>query len=318
VQGATLSNVSLLGGSMWTSGFHIEGEKTDTGNNRDTPDLDDVGPTYFSVMQIPILAGRTFGPQDTPTSQPVSVITQSLAKQFFPHSNPVGQRFRTATGDSPEAKRWIQIIGICADVRYQDMRQPPPPVHFDLYTQMNEIDGVTFAVRSTLSPDTLLSSLRHAVAAIDPDLPITQIRTQGQQIAFSMQQETMFASLTTGFGVLALLLACVGIYGIMAYTVSQRTNEIGIRLALGAVRGQIRSMVLREAAWLATAGVAAGVGLALLLSKAVDSLLYGLKPRDPLSLAATALLLLAVALLSSWLPAARASGVEPMEALRHE
>ncbi len=153
---------------------------------------------------------------------------------------------------------------------------------------------------------------------IDPDLPLSNVRTQQQQIDASMQQERLFASLTTGFGVLALALACVGIYGIMAYTVSQRTNEIGIRLALGAARRQVRGMVLREAGWLTLVGVALGIGVALLLAQMVKSMLYGLQPADPISLLGAALLLIGVALVAGWVPAARASRVQPMEALRHE
>jgi len=144
------------------------------------------------------------------------------------------------------------------------------------------------------------------------------IRTQQQQIDASMQQERMFASLTASFGLLALVLACVGIYGIMAYNVSQRNNEIGIRFALGASRGQIRAMVLREAGWLAAAGVVVGLGVAIVLMRLVQSMLYGLKPGDPLSLTASTMFLLTIALVAGWIPAARASRVEPMEALRHD
>jgi ABC-type antimicrobial peptide transport system permease subunit len=144
------------------------------------------------------------------------------------------------------------------------------------------------------------------------------VRTQRQQIDATMVQERVFASLTAAFGILALALACVGVYGIMAYTVSQRTNEIGIRLALGARRGQVRGMVLKEAGWLAAVGVIAGVAAALWLGQLVKSMLYGLKPTDPASLLGAACLLLGVALLAGWIPAMRASRVEPMEALRHE
>ena len=145
------------------------------------------------------------------------------------------------------------------------MRQPTPPIHFDLDPQSAWPGRVTYIIRSPLEPAILVPSLRRAVQLIDPDLPLSNIRTQQQQIDASMQQERMFASLTAGFGLLALALACVGIYGIMAYTVSQRTNEIGIRFALGASRSQIRAMVLREAGWLAAAGVVVGLGVAIIL-----------------------------------------------------
>lgn len=163
-----------------------------------------------------------------------------------------------------------------------------------------------------------MPSLRAVVQDIDRDLPLLDVRTQRQQIDATISQQRVFASLTAAFGILALALACVGIYGIMAYAVSQRTNEIGIRLALGARPRQVRGMVLQEAGWLAAVGVVVGVAVALWLGQLMKSMLYGLQPSDPASLVGAAVLLLGVALLAGWVPAMRASRVEPMEALRHE
>jgi ABC-type antimicrobial peptide transport system permease subunit len=173
-------------------------------------------------------------------------------------------------------------------------------------------------IRTRLASARLVASFRDVVQKQDRDLPIINIRTQQEQIDATMQQERMFAALTTGFGVLALALACVGIYGIMAYSVANRTNEIGIRLALGAQPGQVRRMILRESGWLASAGVVVGVAAALALTRLVKSMLYGVQPWDPATLVAGGLLLLAVALAASWIPARRAAGVQPMDALRHE
>jgi predicted permease len=267
-------------------------------------------------MQIPILAGRGFTAQDTETSMPVSVINQALARKFFPNTNPIGKRFRMQT-EGPDAK-WIEIVGICADTRYHTMKEDPPPIHFDLYRQRPEVDGLTYIVRSPLTPEALMPSLRNAAKQIDPGLPLSQVRTQQQQIETLMLTEHLFASLTAGFGLLALALACVGIYGIMAYTVSQRTNEIGIRLALGAARERIRIMVLRETAWLALTGVLIGMGITFALIRLIQSMLYGLKPTDPLTLGSGALLLLLVAFIAGWVPAYRASQVNPIDALRNE
>jgi ABC-type lipoprotein release transport system permease subunit len=200
--------------------------------------------------------------------------------------------------------RWLEIVGTCADTRYHDMREDPPPMHFELYRQAKNIGGLTFIVRAPLSTAQLLPSLRAAAARVDPDLPLTQIRTQQQQIDADMQQERMFASLTAGFGILALALACVGIYGIMAYTVSQRTNEIGIRLALGA--------------WLAITGVVIGLAATLALARLIQSMLYGIKPTDPITFGVGTVLLLAVALIAGWVPSYRASQVNPIDALRSE
>jgi ABC-type antimicrobial peptide transport system permease subunit len=177
---------------------------------------------------------------------------------------------------------------------------------------------MTYAVRTRLEPATMAPALRAVVRNIDPDLPMIDIRTQEEQIDANMQIERTFAGLTSGFGVLALALACVGIYGIMAYSVANRRNEIGIRLALGAKPGQVRGMILRESGALAIAGIAVGAAGALGMSRLVKSMLYGIQPNDPAAVTASVLLMLAVALAASWIPARRAAGVQPMEALRHE
>jgi predicted permease len=322
VQEVTYVNHPLAASSPWKTSFLVEGAQQSLLSDAEKTGHEGtmvsyVGPNFFSAMSIPILAGRGFSALDTENSVPVSVVNEALARKYFPGTNPIGKRFLKST-KGPDATRWIEIVGVCADTRYSDMRHPTPPVHFDLDRQSHVMGSITYVVRSPLTPAVLVPSLRRAVQQIDPDLPINHIRTQQQQIDTSMQQERMFASLTAGFGLLALALAFVGIYGIMAYTVSQRTNEIGIRLALGAARGQIRAMVLREAGWLATAGVVVGLGIAIILMRMVQSMLYGLQPSDPLSLMVSALLLLAMALIAGWIPAARASKVEPMEALRHD
>jgi len=177
---------------------------------------------------------------------------------------------------------------------------------------------MTYAIRSQTDVATLVPALRGVVQQIDRDLPMVDVRTQREQIDENMQTERMFAALTSGFGVLALALACVGIYGIMAYTVANRRNEIGIRMALGAQPRQVRGMILRESTWLALVGIAAGVGGALALTRLVKSMLYGIEPYDPATMVSGVVVLLLVALAASWIPARRAAGVQPMEALRHE
>ena len=173
-------------------------------------------------------------------------------------------------------------------------------------------------MRTRVEPSALFPALRQVVQSVDRDLPIIDFRTQREQINATMQIERAFAALTAGFGVLALALACVGIYGIMAYSVAQRTNEIGIRLALGAQPGQVRRMILRESTWLTIVGILAGAGSALWLTRLVKSMLYGVAPNDPVTLAAGVALLLGVAVAAAWIPARRAASVQPMEALRHE
>ncbi len=282
----------FVGGWYFGANFYVEGAAaaiTKAESDHSSSAWAAVGNSFFSTMSIPILAGRGFTDQDTETSTRVAVINQALAHKFFPNTNPIGKRFKTT--DSKELKSWVEIVGVCANTRYQQLREEQAVIEFKPYRQSREMGSTTLIVRSSLAPEELLSSLRRAVQQIDPNLPVTQVRTQQQEIDATMQQERLFASLTAVFGLLALALACVGIYGIMAYTVSQRTNEIGIRLALGAVRGQIRAMVLREAGWIAIVGVLSGLGVALLLVRLVKSMLYGLKPHDPLTLAGSALLL---------------------------
>ena len=327
VDGVTSINVPLLAGNMMNSGFSVEGAAPSakdaalkaalTHDQRNTAMLAGVGTRFFPVMGLPIVAGRGFNSQDTETSRPVSVINRALAKQFFPNTDPIGKRFALSITHDEKTK-WFEIIGICADTPYTNLRDQPPPLHFDLYHQQAHAGGMTYTIRTQMKPEAIVPSLRAAIQKIDRDLPLIDVRTQQQQIDADMQQERIFASLSAGFGLLALALACVGIYGIMAYTVSQRTNEIGIRLALGAHRQQVRAMVLRQATRLAIIGVIIGVAASLALSRLVKSMLYGLKPTDPISIIGAATLLLAVALIASWIPALRASRVEPMEALRHE
>jgi predicted lysophospholipase L1 biosynthesis ABC-type transport system permease subunit len=248
------------------------------------------------------------------------VISEKLARAAFPGVNPIGKRFITRS--EPKAGKpgeLLQIVGVCADTYYSNLREDPPGVFYQLYSQAENLaGGMTYEVRTRLPLESLAPAFRGAVQAIDPDLPVVDLRTQREQIDATMQQERIFAALTAGFGVLALTLACVGIYGTMAYSVAQRTNEIGIRLALGARPQQVLAMVLREASWLAMAGIAAGLLAALLLTRLVKSMLFGLQATDPASLAGVAVLLAVVALAASWIPARRAAGVQPMEALRRE
>jgi predicted permease len=275
----------------------------------------DVGNNFFQTLGIPIIAGRSFGPQDTATSPEVAIINQSLARSRFPHGNPVGKRLKFGI---PLKDEWVQVIGICDDTRYANLRDNAPQQFFVPYVQRSEEGGGTYAVRTPLQPSMIVPTLRQVVQQADPDLPIVNIRTQREQIDESMRMERTFAALTTGFGALALALACVGVFGVMAYSVAQRTNEIGIRMALGAQPGQVKRMILCESTLLAAVGISGGIAGVLLLSRLVNSMLYGIRSYDPVSMVVGILILLAVALTASWIPARRAAGVQPMEALRHE
>lgn len=213
----------------------------------------------------------------------------------------------------------IEVVGVCGDTLYWSLKQDPVDMFYQPYLQTPNLDfGATYGVRTSLRPESIAPSLHSAVQSIDPDLPLQDVRTQQEQIDASMQQERIIAALTASFGVLALVLACVGVYGMMAYSVAQRTSEIGIRMALGSLPRQVFSMVLTEAGWISAAGIACGLGAALLLTRLVKSLLYAVQPNDPPVLLLSALLLAAMGLAASWFPARRAAGIEPMQALRHE
>jgi predicted permease len=277
--------------------------------------VNDVGHAFFTSFGIPILAGRGFTANDTATSRKVAVVNESLAKTYFPNANPIGKTF--FAGRSHPIL--IEIVGVCGDAKYYSLRKNPQPTYYGLYVQKPDgLPEAAFAVATRMPGQSILPSLRDAVRSVDPNLPLLDVRTQDQQIEARLQQERIFASLSTGFGVLALVLACIGIYGIMAYSVSQRTNEIGIRIALGAQTHRVLRMILREASWIAAIGVVAGLAGSLTLARLVASLLYGLKPNDPATFLISATLLIVVAIGASWIPARRAASVDPMRALRHE
>jgi predicted permease len=274
-----------------------------------------VGQTFFAMFGIPIRAGRAFDNSDTETSRKVTVVNESFAKQFFPGVNPVGRTFELGF----RQPYVIEIVGVCADAKYDKVRKAPEPqLYLPYWQQKNGVQSVTFALKTKLNAATILPSVRQILAGVDSNLPLLDARTQNEQIEANLQHETIFAKLSGAFGVLALVLASIGIYGIMAYSVSRRTNEIGIRIALGAQRKQILGMVLKEASWMTAIGIVAGAAGALALGKVIAGMLYGLKPWDPATILAAASLLILSALGASCIPARRAANVEPTRALHHD
>ncbi len=323
IESVAAGTVPYLEDGTSTTDFLLQGEAYDRSKSQ-SEDFNLVGDRFFGTMSIPIVAGRAFGPEDTRESAKVGIINQSLARKRFPNQNPIGKLFRTSMHDtrghdSVNTNNWIQIVGICGDTSYATLRDAPPPQFFLPYAQQIRVGAMTYAIRTRVNdPREIVSALRRAAQAIDPALPLIDVHTEGQQIDADLQQERLFVVLTSGFGVLALTLAAVGIYGIMAYSVASRRNEIGIRLALGAQPGQVRGMILRESTWLVVAGIAVGMAAGLALTRLIQSMLYGIRPYDPVTLSAAVGLLLAVALAATWIPARRAASVQPMDALRHE
>jgi predicted permease len=311
VQSATLSSEPLLADSMDDDCFRPAGSPV---NEKHNPWRNSVGTNFFEVMGIPIAYGRTFTVHDNRHSPQVAIVNQRLAKEFFPNSNPIG---KTVISCDPGAAA-IEIVGVSVDAKYASIREDVPPLIYLPYLQNYGITQMTFEIKTAASTPSIVAEIREAVRSIDPDLPLEEVRTQTQQIDATLSQERVFATLTTGFGVLALILASIGIYGIMAYTVSRRTNEIGIRMALGARSTAVLSMVLRETLLLALLGIAAGIAAAAALTRLAASMLYNLKPTDPLTFCSAALLLLVIALAAGFTPARRAATIDPIHALRHE
>jgi predicted permease len=273
---------------------------------------DTVGNHFFATMGIPIIAGRDLNDGDAASSPKVALVNQAMAREAWGSDNPIGRQFRS----------WnmtFTVVGVAANTVYDSLRKEMPPQYFLPYRQTPSLEGgMTYEVRTHVDPASLTPLLRKAVAGVDRNLPLIAVRTQQQQIDATVGDERAFASLTAGFGMLALVLASIGIYGVMAYTVSRRTQEIGIRVAVGARTGQIVAMVLGETWRMAAIGVIAGVGLALLVTRLLKTMLYGLEPYDPATLVGAAALLCAVALGAGLAPARRASRVDPITALRHE
>jgi len=308
VESVAAAWVSYVGDDRDMTDFLPEGENyREHGNQAEFYNV--VGNRFFETLGVPIVAGRGFGPEDTATSAKVAVINQALARKRFPGIDPIGRRFRTETdehGNTP-ADKWIRIVGVCGDTRYANLRDEPPQQFTLPFVQQASVGAMTHEIRTRMMPTAILPALRGIVRKEDPDLPLVDVRTEEQQIDAALQQERLFVTLTSGFGALALALAAVGIYGVMAYSVAQRTSEMGIRLALGAKPVQLRGMILRESTEIAAVGIVVGLGCAIALTRLIKSMLYGIRANDSLTLAAGVALLLLVALLSSWIPARRAA-----------
>jgi predicted permease len=283
-----------------------------------TSDFNWVGQDYFKTMETPFLAGRDFDRSDTPHTLPVAIVNQAFARQMALGANPVGQRFRRqSTPSDPEMD--FEIIGLVGDTKYRDIHEGDPPLAYLATSQDLRFSNysVQILIRSSLPPAALTPQLRRAVAAFNPEVSVDFGAFSDILLSDSLRDRLM-ATLSGFFGFLAALLAAVGLYGVLSYIVAVRTNEIGIRVTLGASQREIVSMVFRDAALVLGSGTGVGLALLLIAGRAARSLLYGLEPGDPLTLGAAVLLLAMVALAASYLPARRAATLDPMAALRNE
>jgi predicted permease len=316
VRAATLASYSPMSGSTSTSSISILGRTPQQNENSETEGIF-VGPSYPESLSIPLMQGREIGLQDGPGAQKVAMVNQAFVKKYFPNENPIGHRF--GYGDAKSAGDY-EIIGVLRDAQFHDAKDPVKPIAYAALLQDSSQFSLAaeLAVRTSGDPAAVASAVRQAVNEVDPNLPVSQTDTLSAQVANTFNVERVAAELVSFFGILALILASVGLYGVVAQSVSRRTNEIGIRVALGAQRGEIFWMILRNTAALVAAGLAIGIPVALGASRFVKSQLYNVGAADPLSFAAAALVLAAVAAFAGFLPARRATKVDPMVALRYE
>jgi predicted permease len=269
---------------------------------------------FFSTLRIPLLRGRGFTAADTEKGLQVGIINEALARQLFGTTDALGRRFiMSLAPDSPE----IEVIGIAAPARYTSVRSNVPPTVY-LPARQEPVSAPTFAIRAAADPLAIADSVRETMRQLDPTLPIMAMRTQQEQIATSLNRERLFARLATLLGGVTLALAAIGLYGLLAYAVTRRVPEIGVRMALGAERATVRWMILRQSVRLVVIGLAIGIPLALMSGRYVESLLFGLESSDPLAITAAALVMTVISMIAAFVPAQRASRVDPMIALRAE
>lgn len=329
VRSVGFSSMRILEDDEWDSSMTVEGYAAKPGEHAE-PYMNSISPGYFATLGVPILAGRDFTEQDDRAIQhgmsavddddrlvPARVmINEKFAKKYFPSRNPIGMH--VGFGSDPNTRADMEIIGVVKDIKYTNLRDEIPAQAYVPYAAGTRPSGVTFYIRTVADPNPLMSIVRQKVHELDPNLPVYDVRTTDHQIDLSLRNERLIASLSTLFGALATLLAVIGLYGVMAYTVARKTREIGIRMALGAIQGHVIWMVMKEVLLLVAIGVLIGLPTAIGLSSLVRTQLYGLAPHDPLTLTLATMGLLAVACCAGFIPALRASRVEPTKALRYE
>jgi predicted permease len=305
-------------GNGWNEAIEIPGEDPEQAKKRRLyPWFDRVSAGYFRTMGTPMLAGRDFDNRDTPTSPVVAIVNQEFAKKFYGGQNPIGKGFRIEGGPG-EAQPLYQIVGVVKDSKYQSLREPFKPIAYVAASQDKEPGlGTSIIVRSTAPLGSLLAAVRRTVLEENPEISL-EFRVFRAQLRNSLLRERLMATLSGFFGFLAVVLATIGLYGVMSYMVARRRGEIGIRMALGANRGDVLGLVLREAGMLLAVGLVIGTGLAIAVGRTASSMLFGLKPTDPVTIGLSITLLAVVAIIASFLPAMRAARLEPMLALREE
>jgi predicted permease len=309
VRSATIALSSIAGGGTRSGGINVPGY---TPGRRENMSIDEnfVDPGYFETVGMPLVEGRDFDIRDTEKATQVAVINETMARRYFGSRSPIGRHYGYGSTQ-------FQIVGVVRDAKVRGPRSPLRPMAYRPMRQ--EMDYArSLEVRTQGDPRAVASKLRKTIAEVAPDLPVQDVATVGERVNRLLAQERLIAELTAFFGFLALLLACIGIYGLISFAVARRTAEMGIRMALGARRGSVVWLVLREALALVMIGLAIAIPLLFAAAHLAAGLLFGVSPTDPATLSATALLMLSVAALAAYLPARRASRVDPIVALRYE
>lgn len=314
VRGVALSQPALLAGSLSSTGMYVQGRTYGPIRN-DNNEIYRVvvSPTFFDVMGMPVLRGRGITDRDTTDAPKVVVINEAAVRKYFPNEDPLGRRI----GTSPETSGDMEVVGVLRDAKYNSVREAVQPTEYVPYPQ-SRMSSSVFEVRTAGAPTLAMGSIRDVGQQIDPDLPLTDVSTQIEQVEKRFQQEKLFAQAYALFGALALLLASVGLFGLMSYSVSRRTNEIGVRMALGAQPSDVLRLVLGESMLLVAIGAGLGVAAALASARLIATQLFGVPPTDVGALAAAIGIMGAVSAFAGYLPARRAARVDPMVALRYE
>jgi predicted permease len=313
VTSVTSARVPLFTGGGWSTGAQIEGVKYEPGMDNGTM-INLIGPAYFQTLGIPLLSGREFTTSDREGTTRVAIVNAAFVKKFGLGREAIDRRVAVWGDKEPN----IQIVGVVGNAKYEGVKDRLRAVIYTAQQQDAKIGTVTYYVRTSGDPAQLLRQISAVMARVDPDVPVQELKTLPQQIRESVSVDRMIGTLSTAFALLATLLAAVGLYGVLGYTVAQRTREIGVRMALGANQWNVRGLVLRQVAWMTLAGGVLGILAALAFGRTARSLLFGLDEHDPVAVVTAAAVLAAVALGAAYLPARRASSIDPMRALRAE
>ena len=317
VQNVSMATYAPMSGTRRSSSIQVPGYTPQPGEDLVVQDIM-AGPKYAETLRVPVLRGRDIEVRDTAAAPPIAIVNSTFAERYFQGQNPIGRSF-TFDDDSDDGAQ-LEIVGVVGDIKSEDAREKPDPTVYRPIVQLPDQGAYscTIHIRTLSDPTPLTPQVRQMINQVDDKLPIFGVTTLSDQLRENLNQERLIAQLVSFFGALALILACIGLYGVMAHGVARRTNEIGIRMALGAGGGNIAWMILRETLYLVLAGLLIGIPAALLGARLISSQLFGMSATDPLTLVAAAIVLTLVALLAGYLPARRAARVNPLNALRYE